>query len=443
MNIAKFIQNSIKLNDKPIKLYKYQKDFLNDMNDFRIVVKSRQIGLTQTIAWEALAYAIYNPNELIIIVSASMRNATDVMKYVSNAFHSLPKGMKMEVKETKEEIIFENRSRIMSLPNNPRTVRGRPATRIYVDEFAMFQDDETMWEAIMPSITRGGKATLISTPKGKRGKFYEFWENAEKNGWNKYYIPWQQCPDIKKRIKIIKQGMPDELSFRQEFCCDFIDEAISYFSYELLMDCVDDDLENNVEKDKLPTYAGVDYGKVTDSSVITVVKKEDYDFRLVFIKEFKPPLAYKEVAKYILRNHKEWGVDRIVVDQTGVGEGTIEMLSELGSLLVGEKLTQPFKEKIIANLKMLMEDGKLKIPRNETLLLQLHALQRVVSDSGNTSFRHPSKGKVQHDDYVWALALAVYQGTQGGTGGLPVFTDSPVFGVSTRNERPSFPLGDY
>lgn len=785
MNIPKFIENNIKIADKPIKLYSYQKKILQDDNEFRIINKSRQIGLTQTISWESLVYALAEPNHLIIITSASQKNANDVMRYIKDAYYSLPDKLKRDMTCTKEDMNFSNNSRIMSLPNNPRcysddtelltengwklfselkngekvaqvdkdthimtfvvptdfigehyvgnmieikdrvldilvtpnhrmllmnydkksrkirnayveearkishydnnilkavnfdgrkinkihfkadskqtksitldgdsyckfmglylsegsatyykphgsylvkiaqfdgykkdlmteilkdtklkfsikkdgfhiyskplymflkgfgkcnvkyvpneiknasskqmrmfldcfllgdgsiknnrarystnskrladdmqemllkigmgvnikqfpyekgktkgimyhineqitkfwkyrkigyfnrrdhirekhydgmiycvgvptgfivvrrngkalvcgnTVRGRPATRVYVDEFSSFQDDDEMWKSIMPSISRGGKITILSTPKGKRGKFYEFWANAEDLGWSKYEIPWKECPDIKKRIKIIRQGMPDQMSFDQEFSCKFIDEAVSYFPWELILGCVDDNLiENKIVPDDNMAYMGVDFGKIIDSSVMVYAKKRGLDFAVEYIKEFKPPLIYKEVSSFILQNFRRWKLNRIVVDQTGVGEKIIEDLSDLGSSVIGNKLTGPFKEKIISNLKIVMQDGRLRIPRDETLMLQLHALERKYTETGGVRYSHPNKGSTQHDDYVWALAMCIYEGEESGIAGVPVYLDKPILRPPNGDEFRGFSgnMGDY
>lgn len=443
MNIPKFIEENIRLNDKPIRLYDYQKKFLNDTSDFRIINKSRQIGITQTIAWESLVYAISKPNELVIIVSASQKLANDVMKYVSSAHHSLPSHMKRGANETKEEIVFDNNSRILSLSCNPRTVMGRRATRVYLDEYSKHQEDERMWEALIPSISRGGKATVVSTPMGKRGKFYDFYSKADEMGWSKYEIPWKQCPDISVRIEMIKQGMPDELSFKQEYECLFVDEAVSYFPYELIQECISENLENELKPDKNPIYLGIDFGKVIDSTVLIFVKKIDNKFTVEFIREFKPPMIYHEVSDFILQNNKRWRVDRIIVDQTGVGEGVIEDLGKLGSMVHGEKLTTPFKEKIISNLKIVMQDGRLKIPDNEQLILQLHALKRKYTDSGQVKYTHPTRGRIQHDDYVWALALAVFEGETSEISGGPVALSTKVFPMTPDKKERSHGSAKY
>jgi len=428
MRIAQFIEDNIKVRGSPVKLYDYQKKLLEDQSDFRIINKSRQIGISWIIAMEALFYALARPSELILIVSVSHKAAKDVMSYIDSAYESLPASMRLPLKvDTKEEKMWSNGSRVLSLANNYRTVRGKAATRVYLDEYAHFgNEDVKMWESLMPSITRGGKATIISTPLGKSGKFHEFWEDAPKMKWSVHEIDYKQCPDIMSRIEVIKQGLPDELSFRQEYCCEFVDEATSYFPMDLIKSCIDPELEVNVEVETdNPIYFGIDFGKKIDSTIIIGVVKTGEHFKLMHIMEFKPPSILSDASSYVIRNHKRWKVSKIAIDQTGMGERMIEDFADLGNIVTGVNFTQPLKDRMISNLRILMQDRKIKIPDHPMLLAQLHALRKIVTAT-SIRYAHPDSGKVQHDDYVWALALAVYEGISDSPGGSILSFDGLV-----------------
>jgi len=442
INIAGFIERNIKVREQPVKLYKYQKNILDDESDYRIINKSRQIGISWLIAAEALVYALVNPNEVIMIVSVSHNAAKDVMGYIDAMYDSLPPTLKRKLHiDTKEEKKFDNNSRILSLPNNYRTVRGKPATRIYLDEYAHFgNEDRKMWESLMPSMTRGGKATIISTPLGKLGKFYEFWEDAEKNGWSKYQIHYTECPDILNRVDVIKQGLPDEMSFKQEYCCEFVDESTSFFPFSLILSCVDDNLNDaEFKRNTQPTYMGVDFGKKVDSTVIVGTKKVGDVIQVRYIHEFEPPSVLGDAVKFIKRNFSEWRPNRVSVDQKGMGERMVEDLSELGNIVKGVIFTANTKETMITTLKAIMEDGKLKIPRNDKLIQQLHALRKIVTQT-TVRYAHPEAGKIQHDDYVWALALAVYESSSNLPGGSPVPLDGNTF--EPKHEKYGGYIGD-
>lgn len=453
MGVIEFIENGFRLHGKKIKLYQYQKKFLKDSSSFRFVNKSRRIGMTQTIAWEALYRALNYPNTWVAIVSVSDRVAKDVMSYIYDAFYSHMEVMKnldphyvqthlrVGVK-TKSDLRFPaTNSRIESLPNNPRSVRGKTITDLYLDEFAHYQDAESMYSAILPSITldRGNvssRVTFISTPLAKIGPFYKFWANKNKPEYKHityHKIHWKDCSALKNKIELIRRSM-DEDQFQREYCCQFIDELLSALPFTEIKACINHELQDtqDLQKTKNPVYVGIDYGKVRDSTVIVVLEISDEKYIIRHIKEFKPskgnPNSYKEAAEYILRNYKRWNPNRIIVDLQGPGQGTIEDLKELGSLVKGESLSIQFKDKIFAHLKRLFLDRMIMIPNNESLVNQLHAIEKRTTDSGMIRYTHPTKGLIKHDDYVWALALACFEGQSGSsTDGGAVYMKGSTF----------------
>lgn len=62
---------------------------------------------------------------------------------------------------------------------------------------------------------------------------------------------------------------------------------------------------------------------------------------------------------------------------------------------------------MITNLRILFEDKKIRIPNNEKMIAQLHALER--KPSGPNVRWEPGKTTRfgTHDDYVWSLAMGV------------------------------------
>ena len=428
MSAVEFIETYFRIHGEPIKLYPYQNKFLNDKSVFRYVNKSRRVGMTQCIAWESLYRTLNIPNTWVAIVSVSDRMAKDVMTYIYDAFWSLNDTFpadaipKVSVR-TKSDLRFPQlNSRIESLPNNPRTVRGKTLTDLYLDEFAHYQRADDMYSAILPSISLDrkyatSKVTFISTPLAKAGPFYKFW--TERKNPNFAYvgyhtINWKDCPNLKNKIDLIKRSMDDD-RFRREYNNEFVDELKAALPFEDIMKCVDMELNNDYFDDpilsiKNPIYIGVDFGKILDSTVIVVVEKTESNYIIRYMKEFKPPTTYKEAIEFLLRNYKKWKPSKIIVDKTGVGESVSEGLSELGSLIKGEILTQPYKERLFGFLRILFQDRKIRIPYNEDLINQLHSLEKKITDSGMVRYTHPSQGLIQHDDLVWALALACYGG---------------------------------
>jgi len=410
MSVADFIEDYFELNPgEKLKLHDYQREFLECPSKFRLVLKARQVGISSVVAWEALAYALLEPRLTILFVSASHRQAIELLNYVKRILSNLRlKKPIPTLEETKQSIIFENGSRIISLPNNPNTIQGIRAHRVYIDEFAIMDNDRKILEAILPSISLGGYVTIISRPFGQRGEFYRLVKEARegKNEFTLFEIPWTRCKYKPYRDNVEKlKKIFEPASFRETFCCEFIDETRSYFPYELMLPCVDETLTQ--PRPGMDLRFGIDFGRKQNSTVITIVESKGDYFYVRHIKEFLG-ISYTTQLSYISRKINDLQPSIVNVDEFGVGVRLFEELREKhGSIIVPVGLSNQVKNELITNLRILFEDKKIRIPRNEKLMAQLHALQRKVS--GGYIKWEPGKSEEwgKHDDYVWSLAMAV------------------------------------
>jgi phage FluMu gp28-like protein len=150
----------------------------------------------------------------------------------------------------------------------------------------------------------------------------------------------------------------------------------------------------------------VDFGKLQDYSVITVLKREGDILKLVYMYQFPLETPYSNVIGHLVRAHQKFKFRKVLVDQTGVGEPVLEEIRNQGlSNVEGLKFTVQTKEELLSNLKIAMEQNRLAIPYHKQLCTQINEQQYAYSKSGHLQFSHPSNS---HDDMLWALALSVY-----------------------------------
>jgi len=396
-------------------LYDYQKTFISDGSVFRIINKARQLGFSWIVAAEAVFDALTNPGYTILIVSTGEEGAKRVLNYC----YRFLAGLKFPVtflRRTQDRVEFQNRSTIYSLPNNPNTIRGFRAHRIYIDEAAHFLKDRDMFRAIQPSISRGGSMTLISTPQGRANMFYEKWVDDDE--YSKHRIPYTECPDTKYQRWVKKQRKTMyDLDFRQEYCCDFTADEMAMFPRSLVEPCVDQRLKNILYTESHnPFFMGIDFAKKVDSTVITLVET-DKDKLIIarHVKELKNmpyetdnPMQPSQLLE-ITKLYKIFKPQRIKMDSTGVGIKLEEDLTrKFGSIVEGVRFGVIEKEGLITNLRIAFEKKGLRIPDNENLISELLSLEKHVTPGGLARYKHIS-GK--HDDHVWSLALAVSAAT--------------------------------
>lgn len=397
---------------QPLRLTDYQKRFIDDESRFRLVLKSRQVGGSFMIAVEAFLHCLLFPSSTVLLVSRSMRQSVELMRKVKTIVYELSKArvrdgdtlytVKIE-RETETLIEFSNGSRIISLPNNPDTIRGYTANMVYVDEAAMFKNDEEIRKAVVfTTVATDGRITLVSTPKGKRGWFYEAYQEPEK--WSIHRIHYSQAPHLGQEIEELRKTLT-ELDWRQEMELEFLDEAAALFPYDLILAATEDystqleTLENG--------YVGIDFGRYRDSTVIIAVEKSE-KLRVRFIhamvgEDFNKQIDFITKACGIIKPI------RVLVDKTGMGIPLYDVLAKkLGAIVDGFTFTTSNKEALILRLYNAFRNNEVIIPADATELVnQLHQFQRK-EERGHVKFEAPAGG---HDDYVMALALAVYAAT--------------------------------
>lgn len=431
------------------KLYDYQKTFLNDESVFRVVNKARQLGFSVIIAAEAIIESMLFPQHVCLFVSSGEDAAKRVLQYCYEFIRSLPVKPKLLVQST-SEIKLANHSYLVSLPANPKTIRGFRAHRVYIDEAAHFQGDAEIFKAIEPSISRGGKLTVISTPNGRLNRFYEIWSNesSQYTQFSRHEIPYTSCPDemYVKRVRDLRRNM-NPIEFAQEYECKFMEEELALFSPTIVVPCINRTLTYDSRILTHNTiYMGVDFAKMQDETSINVVEHISDTNRVILrYRRNLVKMQYDKQIEVIQAVDKEFGCNKINMDATGVGVRLFEEMEKLyGGKVEGIKFTPDAKHSLINGLRLMFQNQRIEIPYDEELIKQLYAMERTISKLSDT-VKYKSAGS-KMDDIVWSLAMACKDcfGASGGVNfmmgdtiishesqtrlhGLSVSSDDPMF----------------
>lgn len=139
---------------------------------------SRQSSKSTTAAILALHKALYYPKSLILLVSPSLRQSSELFRKVGEFLDRLYIRPKL-VEDNKLSCTLDNKSRIISLPSTEATIGGFSGANLIIeDESARVSDD--LYRAVRPMLAvSNGRLILMSTPFGKRGHFFEEWENGQ------------------------------------------------------------------------------------------------------------------------------------------------------------------------------------------------------------------------------------------------------------------------
>ena len=383
-------------------LYDYQKEFINSDEQFRLVLKARQIGFSRTAALDALIGALEGRNQLFL--SASEEQALILIKYVE--YWAEQKGIEFK-KGSDHEKTLENGAVIKALAHNFRTVQGFTGD-VWMDEFAWYPNPKRIWHAFVPSIGAiKGRLTILSTPFEENSLFHDLYTNI-----TRYFMFKRFRVDIYRAIEDglafdleVMKALFDEETWASAYECQFIDDESSYFPISLIKSCVDEKLLYFTPKSSEVVWSGYDIGRVKDSSAFAgLVQNKAKAYTLAILEVLRKAKfdTQKEFLKTMLRRYP---LAQLRIDKTGIGANLAENIQDIfKSRVIPVYFTASIKEFMSLNLKKMFEDKLITIPNDPLLIADIHSIKRKAGARG---FLYDSeRNSYGHADRYWALALA-------------------------------------
>jgi phage FluMu gp28-like protein len=413
----------------PWKIDPYQRKLIRDQSRFKAINKSRKTGISTLLSGWAFQTVLIESNVDIAIVSTAERIAWEIMDKIKSIAGTLPSQLSPTYEVNRnEKFMMPNKSRILSLPASAPTIRGlglKGKTYVLFDEFASaVAKDPELWDVARGFMVLGGGMIINSTPLGKMGKFYEICSPLQayhrgirndlpkNNLWSYHEIPWYFCPRLKEET--IREDM-DDISFRREFCCEFIDEGISFFPFDLIypkatIKTMHDSY--NPTSDSI-ILMGIDFAKKEDETAIVIFEKKGKKCKQLFAQTLAGT-PYNEQERLIVGLDKAFNPTYIKVDQTGPGESMYDNLAAKlsPSKVWGYVLTSEIKEKMMVNLRIMFERNLIEILSEDLIigakqLNQLHSIERTSTETGvHARYSGKETGK---DDLAIALAICLYE----------------------------------
>ncbi len=390
-----------------MKLYSYQKEYIKSAARFDIINKSRQIGWSSgSIAYKSIKRVLNGVDQLL--VSSSQRQSNKLMSFCERYIERvlIPMGVKLK-EDTKTIKTFYNGKSIHCLPSKPETIRSFSGD-VRIDEYALHKEDEKIFEALLPSITKKKhyQISICSTPLGKLNMFYSIYNDI-----NKY-------PDfIRKEINYeyaIKQGCEmdietikrnfDSDSFEQEFNCQFLDSGTSYFGLELLKNCVQD---YEPETIKGTNHFGIDTGRTNDLFAKAIVTKTGEDFYLKNLEVLKNK-SFEILSESIQDTFNSYPINKTFIDKGGIGyqlaeESEKKYRNTYGVFTNNSK----FILDAMTYVKKLMEQKRFIFYDEPDIIRDFHKIKKVYTINNNISFQIP-RDKSGHGDRAIAIILALF-----------------------------------
>lgn len=360
-----------------------------------------------------------------MIVGPKMTHAKQVLAYVRGAIRSAPALAAAVVRDTAEEIVIRRGRHLVSFLCAAASVRGdtqrgKTLFAFTLEEACFFRDAETgavndvdLFQAMMPRLLPDGQAIVPSTPYVKAGFLFDLWARNHGHPVDAIvaHAPTtllRSDPHILEQVALVYAQ--DPANARRELGAEFVSLDASRFFDDESVERAVSPASDVAPGDRLT--AGGDFGFVKNTSALVVGFWRGDTYHVLRVIERLPgdgaPLVPSETVRSFGREARALGASAIMVD-AHYREAVREHLLDAAAHLYPAPEGQRGKAETYAKLRMLLREGKVKLPDNARLVRQLREVEARLLAGGGISLSSPTWTDGAHGDIVAALVLAVWQ----------------------------------
>lgn len=404
----------------------YQLEIANDQSKFKIINKSRQIGVSELMAYLAVKRCVkYNID--VFYMSALKWQASHWMQKVEKwvkALNLVSDNNELKMTNMSGSMIrFAHNGNVIRAITSSEKASVSMAGDLIFDETARHKNFEDVYKAAFPAVSNNDqdyRVTIVSTPLGQSNFFYELYNNEIKYpGFKRFSIDVNRAINdgFNVDLESIKSVYGDETTdeFRENFLCEFIDETTAVFPHDLLERCSITYNADAFSGDIIPGlldeyYIGIDVGMSNDLSVITTIGRKDNKFYVVDCNALPQQRGadggFPYLDSQIELAFNTYKPKKMFIDQ-GFNPETTKKLETKYYCAKGISFGGNMKPRMVDNLKILMQSNRFYMsnaPELDLLRLDLHTIQRKATQNG-VNYTSPRNDK-GHGDRAWSLMLA-------------------------------------
>jgi len=428
-------------------------------NRFNILRKFRQAGCTTISAAYALWMCVFQEHKTIVFLSVGDTESTEILDRIKIMFDELPAFLQPRIlQENMHNLKLSTGSVIKSRPSGKQSGRSLAGSFLFIDEAAFIEHIDSIWAAVYPIISTGGRAFVLSTVNGIGNWYYDAWNNAIEgaNSFNPIQINWKNHPeytriegyeylyedmekldppiDIDKWEDTTRSNMSHK-KWLQEYECEFLGTGETYIEGTIL--------SNMSQRTNVPAYRtynnrlyiwkdpepdrqyiiGVDVslGRDRDYSAFHII--DTYSGEQV-AEYYSNTTPINELAEVLNQVGQRYNLALVILERNTIGHNLIDHLFERLAYEnlyfdekrnIGVQVTTKNRDTILATMEECLRLNKLKINSKRTVS-ELNTF--IVSLAGKAQAE-----KSKHDDLVTSLALCAFGMTTYLEGSLVSFID--------------------
>lgn len=204
----------------PFKMFPIQQGLLNHYkeNRFTLVKKTRQMGVSTITALycaHKLLFASPKKREQILLICNRLECGVEFLHKIKDLIESAPEyltprdrdGRVKYLRCTKTEIELPNGSQFKVTAATVDAVRGYCPTLVVFEEAAFIKNGDMIWWSVLPCLSTGGSAIVLSTPNGFDPFFFALYNGMVKgeNDFKCYVMNWYTDPRFNKDLSWVKK----------------------------------------------------------------------------------------------------------------------------------------------------------------------------------------------------------------------------------------------
>ena len=213
----------------------WQMEYIKTPSKRTILRCPRQSGKSEATACRQVGHLLFDAPWFALMFAPTQRQSKEIFDSLRRLIAPFS-GLFPFIEETQTSFRLANGSRAIALPATESTVRGYSKVNAFIlDEAAMAP--RKLYRAIRPMLAMShGEISLLSTPKGRRGFFYETWVQAEAgNRWTPFSVTYKDVSRYEKDFLQEEREEHGERWFSQEYGVEFIDDSEGDFSNPTLI----------------------------------------------------------------------------------------------------------------------------------------------------------------------------------------------------------------
>jgi len=331
-------------------LFPYQEKCLHlfKENDYCIINKSRQLGLSTLVAGYALWLMLFHRDKNILCIATKQDTAKNMVSKVKYMYDNLPSWLTIGYEEkNKLTLTLSNGSKIKASSSSTDAGRSEAVSLLIIDEAAFIDNIGEIWASAQQTLATGGGAIVLSTPYNTGNWFHSNWAKAETGAKDNLFLPirlpWWVHPERDQKWRDDQDIiLGDPRIAAQECDCEFnmsgdtvfYKEYLEFYKETYIKDPIEKrGIDNNLWIWEAPNYshtymvvADVARGDGKDFSTFHVI---DVDEKRQ-VAEYKGQIGTRDFGHLLVGIATEYNEALLAPENANIGWDTVQTIVDRG-----------------------------------------------------------------------------------------------------------------